>query len=311
MGADWVKFKVRPDADLQDVCDLATFVSEQYPHGRWIVPPAGLATDEATRERWQRAVECLESQLIFAKGELDYFSHTALTDPPGNNLDVVFGGEKRIAPQLHDVDACRVYVISHNPVFPTEWRDEAYRIILPTELLHYYNKWRVYIEEVRTGSWRSYLHDLYLFDRVTDEHQQEQFEDLVRFARGSITRTNAWCRKEGLAGIRERILEFNAFERLKRIREATPRPRFDQAVRDNPVTTEQAQTGAAYWELRETAAGQIKDWNRLVPRKWKVQFPVKTAFSDFLSGADCAWLKNFFAWCEALLDEEYGLYLSA
>ena len=311
MGADWVKFKIQPGADLQEVRDLATFVSEQYPHERWIAPPSGFAADEATRERWQEAVKRLESQLIFPKGGLDYWSHTALTDPPGMNPEIVFGGQERIAPQLHDVDACRVYVIAHNPVFPTEWRDEAYRIILPTELRHYYDKWRVYIQEVRTGFWRSYLHDLYLFDRVTDEHQQQEFENLVDFAHGSLTRTNAWCRKEGLAAIRERIIQFNALERLKSIREATPRPRIEHAVRGNPVTTEQQQKEAAYWELRQAAAGQIKEWNRMVPQKWKVQYPLKMSFGDFLTRVECTWLKSFFAWCEALLEEEYGLYLWA
>lgn len=311
MGADWVKFKVQPGADLQDVRNLAAFVSEQYPHGHWIVPPSGFAEDEATRGRWQQAVRRLESQLIFPKGGLDYWSHTALTDPPGMNLDVFFAGKEQIAPHLHDVDACRVYVISHNPVFPIEWRDEAYRIIMPSELRNFYDKWRTYIKEVRTGYWRSYLHDLYLFDRVTDEHQQQEFENLVDFAHGSLTRTNAWCRKVGLPAIRDRIVEFNAIERLKSIREATPRPLFDEALRAKPETAEQLKMEAAYWELRQAAAGQIKEWNRLVPQKWKAQFPEKIAFSDFLTRADCTWLRSFFAWCEALLDEGYGLYLSA
>src|ERR1700757_1107460 len=77
MGADWVKFKVQPGADLQELRELATFVSEQYPHGRWIVKPSGFAEDETTRDRWQQAVKRLESQLLFPKGCLDYWSHTA------------------------------------------------------------------------------------------------------------------------------------------------------------------------------------------------------------------------------------------
>ena len=299
MGADWVKFKVQPGADLKEVRDLAAFVSEKYPHGRWIVPPSGFAEDQATRDRWQEAVSRLESQLIFPKGGLDYWSHTGLTDPPGMNLE------------LHDVDACRVYVISSNALFPIEWRDEAYRIILPSELRYYYDKWRGYIEEVRAGFWRSYVHDLYLFDCVTDEHQQQELENLVDFANGSLTRTNAWCRKEGFAAIRERILDFNAIERLKNIREATPRPRFPDAVRDKPIHSNNSKREMPTWELRQAAAVQMKEWNRLVPQKWKVQFPVKMAFGDLLAHADSNRLKSFFAWCEALLNEEYGLYLSA
>jgi hypothetical protein len=291
MGADWVKFKVQPGADLQEVRKLATFVSEQYPHGRWIVKPSGFAEDETTRDRWQQAVKRLESQLLFPKGCLDYWSHTALTDPPGMNPEVALGGQERIAPRLRDVDSCRVYVISNNPVFPIEWRDEAYRIILPSELRYFYDKWREYIEDLRAGLWRKYVHDLYLFDRVTDEHQQQQFENLVDFARASLTRTNAWCRKRGLSAIRERILHFNAVDRLKSLREATPRPRFEDAAPAKRETAEQLQREAAYWDLRQAAAIQIREWNRLVPQKWKVHSPGKIAFSDFLACADYTWLK--------------------
>jgi hypothetical protein len=314
MGADWLKFRIRPGADANEVRELAAFVSEQYPHGNWIVTPSSFSDDDATRDRWQKALKRLESLLVFPKGcleDVDYWSCTALTATPGMNLEVALGVQERVVPQLRDVDCCRVYVISDNPVFPIEWRDEAYRIILSTELRDYYDKWRGYIQEVRAGLWRQYLHDLYLFDRVTDEHQYQEIETLVDFARDSLTRTNAWCRKEGLSPIRDRILQFNAVERLKSIREVIPRARFDDAVRAGTVTAEQQQKEARYWELRQTAAVQIKEWNRFVPQKWKVQFPVKIAFGDFLARADCNWLKSFFAWCEQLLDEEYGLFLWA
>jgi len=311
MGADWVRFKVQPGADQQELRELASFVSKQYPHERWIVKPSCFAEDEATRAQWQQSVKRLESQLLFPKGDLDYWSHTELTDPPGMNLEVALCGQERIAPKLSDVDSCRVYVISHNPVFPIEWRDEAYRIILPDELRYFYDKWRGYIEDLRAGLWRKFVHDLYLFDRVTDEHQQQQFENLVDLARASLTRTNAWCHKEGIPTIRERILQFSAVDRLKSIREATPRPRFEDAVRAQPETSEQLQKQAAYWDLRQATAIQIREWNRLVPQKWKVRFPVKIAFGDFLADADSTWLKSFFTWCEELLDKQYGLYLWA
>jgi hypothetical protein len=314
MGADWLKFRIRPGADANEVREMAAFVSEQYPHGRWIVTPSSFADDDATRDLWQKAVTRLESLLVFPKGclqDVDYWSYTALTDPPGMNLEVAFGDQEWVAPQLRDVDLCRVYVISHNPVFPIEWRDEAYRIILPADLRDYCDKWRGYIQEVRAGLWRQYLHDLYLFDRVTDGHQYEQVEDLVNGARTSLTRTNAWCRKEGLSPIRDRILRCNAVERLRSIRQATPRPRFADAVRAGTVTAEQQQEEAGYWELRQTAAVQIKEWNRLVPQKWKVQYPVKISFGDFLARADCSWLNGFFAWCEELVGGEYGLFLWA
>lgn len=311
MGADWVKFKIQPDADLQEVGELAAFVSEQHPHSHRSFRPSGFCEDEVTREKWRQSVERLESQLVFPKGELDYWDHTALTDPPGFDFEVAFGGKERIAPELYDVDACRVYVVSHNPVFPIEWRDEAYRIILPSELRCYYDKWRTYIEEVQNGAWRSYLYDLFLWDRITDEYQQQEFEDLLYCAKESFALTNAWCRKKSLSAVRDRIIEFNAPERLKSMREAIPCPRIEDALRDDSVTAKQQQKEAAYWELRQTAVAQIRDWNRLVPQNRKVGYPETKTFDDVLARADCTWLKSFFAWCETLLQREYGLYLWA
>ena len=64
-------------------------------------------------------------------------------------------------------------------------------------------------------------------------------------------------------------------------------------------------------ELRQSGAVQIKEWNRLVPQKWKVQFSAKMSFVDFLGHADCNCLKGFFTWCEQLSECDYGLFLWA
>jgi hypothetical protein len=314
MGADWIKFRVREDADAAEVRDLAAFVSEQYPHGRWIVTPSPFSDDERTRGRWRKALERLEDLLVFPRGRLDavdYWDYTTLTDPPGSTVEVVFEGRPRVVPSVDDLDKCRVYVISCNPVFPIEWRDEAHRIILPTELPAYYDKWRTHIAEVRAGLWQQYLHELYLFDRVRDEHQYEQFEDLAWSANESLTRANAWCHKERLAPIRDRILQFNAVGSLQAMRAAITWPRFDESIRAVAVTTEQLQKEAEYWELRRRGTAQIMEWNGLVPQNWKLQFPSKVTYEDFIARAECSWLKGFFAWCEYLIDRGNGLFLWA
>jgi hypothetical protein len=314
MGADWIKFRVRSDADAAEVRELVAFVNEQYPHGRWIVTPLSFADDDATRSRWMKAFGRLQTLLVFPRGDLpdsDYWTYTALTDSPGMNVEVAFGSQASVVPQLADVDICRVYVISHNPVFPIEWRDEAYRVILPAEFPGFLSKWREYIDEVHAGQWQQYLHELYLYDRLTDEHQYQEFENLVNFATESSTRANAWCHKEGLSPIRDSILRFNVFEQLKALREATTWPRFSDAMRTGAVTTEHLRKEARYLELRQSGTVQIKEWSRLVPQKWKVQFPAKLSFDDFLGHAESDWVKGFFAWCEWLLDGEYGLFLWA
>jgi hypothetical protein len=314
MGADWLKCRIRPGADLNEVRTLAAFVSEQYPHGHWIVKPSGFSDDDATLARWGKARKQLERLLLFPKGypgDVDYWSYTSLTDPPGTTLEVALLGRPRVVPGLEDIDICRVYVISCNPILPIESRDEAYRIILPNDLPEYCHRWQQYIQQVHAGQWQHYLHELYVFDRLTDEHQFQEFENLVNFARESLTRTNAWCRKERLAPVRDRILQFNVLERLKIMREGTRQPRFCDAERLQTVTAEQQQKEAQYWEIWTTGVGQIKEWNRLVPQRWKTRFPVKTTFDDFLGQANCSWLKSFFAWCEHLLAEHWGLFLWA
>jgi hypothetical protein len=314
MGADWIKFKVRPDADMTEVERLSTLVSEQYPHGRWIVTPATFSSDEAVLARWQAALNQLKRLLIFHQGELDkldYWACTALTDPPGMNPEVVFGKQERAVPRLADIDICRVYVISHNPVFPIEWRDEAYRIILPRELPSFFEKWRTYIEQVREGQWQGYLHELYLFDRLFEEYQLEVFEDIYLTAQASLTQTNAWCRKETLTPIRERILQFNAVGRLKALRQPIPRPLLSDTKRFLGVASEQLEAERQYWELRDACAEQIKEWNRHVPHKRKCRFPRKFTSEEFVARADDTWLKNFLSWCRYLSDEGFGLFLWA
>jgi hypothetical protein len=261
-----------------------------------------------------KSVERLEKLLQFPRDreQEDWWDHVALTDPPGGTFETALLGEPRIVPSLSAIDRCRVYVISYNPIFPIEWRDEAYRIILPEELASYHRKWRTYVAEVQRGHWRQYLHQLYLFDRIHyDEHQYQQFEDLVRLAHDSLTRTSAWCKKERFVAIREEILRTNLSEHLQSMRPATPIPRFDPDKRHLPLQAEQLEKEKQYRELRDRGAAQIKEWNRRAPQNWKLQFPIKMAFEDLLRSADDSWLKTFFAWCDYLVAESYGLFLWA
>src|SRR5690349_1396167 len=137
MGVDWIKFRVRPDVDIDEVRELTALVNRQHLPTvlrDWLPTPRTLSTDDATGSESQQAYDRLEAMISFPRGRLrdsDYWSTTALTDPPGMNLDVAFASKSRVAPNTRDVEACRVYVISHNPVFPIEWREETYRIILP------------------------------------------------------------------------------------------------------------------------------------------------------------------------------------
>jgi hypothetical protein len=308
MGASWVKFKVRADADPAQIRKLAAFIRQQYPLGTWLDPPADFSMDEA--KRVGNAIRQLERMLVFPKEEIPnagYWDFTELTDPPGSGLTGVVYPSKAV-PGLDELDQCRVDVISNNPIFPIEWRDEAYRIILPEDLTNFLHKWRIYLKQVRGGHWQQYLHELYLYDRVSDDHQSEKFETLARFAVDSLSCSNAWCRKEQFGSIRDRILQFNPVERIKKIRQTVVRPKYDEARLERSVSPQQLQKEEEYWDLRQKGALLIQEWNRLVPKKRKVQYPIKETFDDFLANAESNWLKNFFAWCEFLIGERYGLF---
>jgi hypothetical protein len=314
MGADWVKFRIRPTADAGSVRRIADFVSRWYPHGHGVLCPRDVPEFLASADKAQRARKELEAMLLLPRGGLenaDYFDLRSLTDPPGNNLRTLFGTAESAVPPLSEIEVCRVYVISHNPVFPIEWRDEAYRIILPDELPTYFERWHGYIEQVTAGRWQQYLHELYLIDRLRDEHQYQEFDRLLGNAQESRARANAWCRREGLGPVRDRILAFNALQRLKAMHESIPCPVFARADFDALTSAEQFEQERCYWALRQEAAAQIKAWNRFAPKNRKVQYPCKMEFATFIACARSAWLHYFFEWCAVLIREGYGLFLWA
>lgn len=63
-----------------------------------------------------------------------------------------------------NVNIIRVGVITKNPIFPIEWRDEASATFLPEELPIVYQKWRNYIEDIKNSKYRGFLYDLFLYD---------------------------------------------------------------------------------------------------------------------------------------------------
>jgi hypothetical protein len=320
MGADWLKFRVPPDADLQEVRRTAQFVSEFYPHGNWIGdPPADYDDvtccgwkDPDLQQRWQDAYDRLWSVLEFpGSRDESWYDQVGLTDPPGMNIRVAFSGEEPVAPALEEIDRCRVYVISDNAVFPIEWRDEAYRIILPDELPGEYTRWCEYIGQVGAGDWEQYLHELYLFERLQDPHQLQELEGLEWAAAESLSLPNAWCRKERLFPVRDEVLASDIVERLQAMLARFPQPEFDQGRRNQRVLPEQLELESEYHQLRAEGTELIRNWNRCVPQKWKRQYPERVDYESFAGNASCVWLDAFFEWCESLIEEQYGLFLWA
>jgi hypothetical protein len=64
MGADWLKFQLRSDADPEEVARLASFVNENSPKNYWSViqPPPW---DESLAEPLRHATDRLDRLLVF------------------------------------------------------------------------------------------------------------------------------------------------------------------------------------------------------------------------------------------------------
>ncbi len=300
MGADWVKFRIPHDADVEEMRASAAFVSAQYDHGYCLHPD--FRDDEATRIQFKNEFDKLRGSLEFPLGsELDYWAHNNLADPlrldPGQGFDVF--------------DACRVYVISNNHVFPLEWRDASYRTILPDELGEQVERWKRWIDEIRGGKWKHFLHELFLYDRLSDEYQREQLENLLSNARESLNRTNAWCHKEKLELPRERILRAELITQITAMRNEIDVPRFSNADCSRQPSQEQFDREERLFRYQQSAAEQIRDWNRCVPSKWKLRFPHRPTFDEFIAKAKDPWLQSFFSWCDSLTASGHGLFLWA
>ena len=302
MGADWVRFRIPKNADIEDIRARARFVSVQYNYEREFLPHPDFRDDETTRNKWCREFNRLQQFLEFPLGSrLDYWDHRNMTDPL--NLDLGEG--------IDAIDACRVYVISRNPVFPIEWRDDAYRIILPDELSPQLGKWKHWIDEIREGKWKHFLHELFLYDRLSNEYLHELLEDLLWSAQESLTRPNNWCQKDKLKPVRERILKTKLVDQLAALRRESEVPQFRDADCLRQPSPEQLDREERFFQIRQSAAEQIRDWNPCVPGKWKIRFPQKQTFDDFKAKADDSWLQSFFRWCEFLCDTGHGLFLWA
>jgi hypothetical protein len=308
MGADWLKFKIRQGADAKEVRRLAAFVNGHSVVSHAVVTPPA-AWDAGIAEQRKKAHAQLNRLLEFPRDrdEADVWAFTMLTDPPGVQL----GRPPGLPPRVDELEVCRVHVISHNPIFPIEWREEAYRIILPRELAAYLKKWRTYIDQVLSGQWQEYLHELYLFNRVHDPLQYQEMENLVRWADESLKSRSAWCRKEPLAAIRTHILETHVLAQLEALHAANAWPKFSGASPRKKIGKKQRAKEDDYWALFGRAAEQIREWNRFVPQNRKVNFPARVTYENFLDHAASTWLRNFFTWCRYLIDQKYGLYLWA
>lgn len=274
MGVDLVRFRLRPGVDRSEVAAAVEMV----------------ARSSGEREGRLRATSQLESLIEIDVGPTDSLA-----------LDADRA-------RLERCSMLRAAVVAANSTLPLEWRDEIVAPVLPDRLPELVGRWRDFIDAVRSGGWRGYQFDLYLTDRVTDEHDLEQVLLLSRLAAESRTRSNAWASKAAHIDARDRVLRSDVSARWSAMRDQAPVPHFDPHRSAEGVTDQQRAQDWAATSLRSETSALIKRWNGTVPTGQKVRFPQSWSYEAHLEQADDRWLDVFLDWGETLVRGRYGLY---
>ncbi|MBE9041459.1 hypothetical protein IQ235_11770 [Oscillatoriales cyanobacterium LEGE 11467] len=285
MGVDWVKFKIKSGVDLQELKLWVDRQSQNFPGGMYIEEINDLPIPEEDKEKRKRYHEACD-RLI----ELIEFPDS---DESWDNLN---------RPIM------RVYPITYNRILPLEWRKAAYTTIVPLDLPQYLTRWKNYIEEVKLGKYRNYLHQLFLFEDYYNPGSlswKTALEDFCMWLEYSYEIDNAWTKKEKFLKTREEVVA----------REIPDLPEIDIPVFEpdsasKPIQPEVREKYDRYMEAITIAQENIRQWNRCVASKCKVRNPGVYNFEYYLqAGLESEWLHEFFDWCDRLIKEGYGLYL--
>jgi hypothetical protein len=308
MGVDWVRMKLRPGVDAAEVTRLSEACNRRNVKGwipgeltdadegaSWTEP--GPENRRAANEFWERLKGLVElPPAFYGDFELQHLDGDTAPDDPAIRL----------------AEITRVYVVTHNPVFPPEWRRAAYATILPAELADRLHHWSEYIGAVRRGEYRGYLYELFLALSRRELSHRDAMEELRSALAESFERTNAWTQKEKFLKVREQLLadpmlsttDAHPLDRVKL-------PGFDPARRDEPLDPSTFDAHESLAAAHRQAADLVRSWNRCVPHSRQLPVPrlLYRDFDAFLAVSDDGWLDAFFAWCRHLTEQGEGLLL--
>lgn len=298
MGVNWVRMRPREGIDLREIDYWVRQQNESIAKEYYLTAFTGVEVRKTNLEKYIKACCALDDCLELPMKPLDYWSLRKITDNLDPMSDVVL-----------DAETIRAYVISENPVFPMEWRLEAIATFLPTQLHHVYRKWHKYVLEIRNGGHRGFLFDLFLYNNYIYSGPNFCAKTLKEELQLSLSRSNAWAKKENFLKIREQLFS----ERLDfslGINDPMLYPRFDSNLEKKPVENQQVEKHQQFVKELQIISQKCRMWNRCVPTKRKIRVPTITFpdFEEFVrEGIDNNWLCCFFQWCEQLIRGGYGL----
>lgn len=277
MGVDYYQFKLKKNIDQQYLKALIRQQHESYKNYEPDVYQTGCYETKVNKQEYiptcQKIKECLNFQTIEYKG---------------NNY----------------INSSRTYAITRNLTIPLEWQIEARRTILPKELPHYVQKWRVFLQQANEGAYEAYFYDLYLYLEFYEEDfgLLNTFKKLKENIKKSHQISNAWAQKEKF------IIGRKAIEKtlLKPTPYITKYPKFSDYTIDQkatPMTLKNYQDFQKKWEDLNSL---LRQWNPI--SRWKIRTSAIPQIQAYQIGGN---EEEFFKWCEQAIQQNNGLYLDA
>lgn len=196
---------------------------------------------------------------------------------------------------LFKQESHRVSVISSEELYPIEWRIDAERTILPSELGEQLAEWQNYREEVKKGGHRPFLQNLYVYVRL-HELVTVDLANLISVMQQSRATTGSWATRPEVVACRDQLLG----EPLLTL---PPPPRWPAGDYQSDLSL--VEQGFARVESAVVA------WNHVVQRgNARLRLPRRPpAFEDWITlRINDPWYASFLAWVEPWERGGYGLY---
>lgn len=197
----------------------------------------------------------------------------------------------------------RVTVICNNPIFPAEWRVNAYRTFAPWELPDVVAQWKSHCREIRNDKHRAYLFEWFLYESTVE--LVEGYEQLKDLADSSEAEDAKWTQNPELQKVRREIQAIGVPKLL-------PPPvweHWSQQADDQPDVENDTRKSEMLDQL-QTLESLNSRWNRLGRKRMQ---PLSSYLSFDWQERDYSkwsqdWLQEFFAWVDPLIQQGYGLY---
>ncbi|HEX2905748.1 MAG TPA: hypothetical protein VHO69_02730 [Phototrophicaceae bacterium] len=285
MGVDW--FQMRPKTTdielLKQLIEAQAFTGRQC-MGYWVDPDNVFNGDRLPTESEREAVKQKHFQIL---NQLEALITIEPYDPEGKN-----GSSQNCS---------RVYPIIGNHFFPAEWRIADARTILPEELPDFYSRWRNHIQAVRTGQYRGYLFEWYLY---AGSLKVNQFWCEFRGIVSSLPkRENAWAERMRVTALPQQIMELPPPP-------VYPPPRWADWSHDPPQSDPHNDPRyLALIQANEARRLLNKAWNSRVARnaKYTPDVPLET-FDKFVGDGKEGWVDEFLVWVAECIEKKFGLF---